>query len=106
MMTKEDRKIFKGFTNRVHERFSDARVWAFGSRARGEATWESDFDLFIVLSEVDQKIDRWIRDIAWEVGFENDRVITTILLDKVQFENGPMSESTIVENILREGISA
>jgi predicted nucleotidyltransferase len=106
MMTKEDRKIFKEFTDHVHERFSDARVWAFGSRARGEATWESDFDLFIVLSEVDQKIDRWIRDIAWEVGFENDRVITTILLDKVQFENGPMSESTIVENILREGISA
>ncbi|MCP4622240.1 MAG: nucleotidyltransferase domain-containing protein [bacterium] len=106
MMTKEDRKIFIEFTDRVRERFSDARVWAFGSRARGDATWESDFDLFIVLSEVDQKIDRWIRDIAWEVGFENDRVITTILLDRVQFENGPMSESTIVENILREGISA
>ncbi len=105
-MTKEDRKIFIEFTDRVRERFSDARVWAFGSRARGDATWESDFDLFIVLSEVDQKIDRWIRDIAWEVGFENDRVITTILLDRVQFENGPMSESTIVENILREGISA
>jgi predicted nucleotidyltransferase len=106
MMTIEDRKIFKQFTDRVHTRFSDARVWAFGSRARGDATWESDFDLFIVLSKVDQKIDRWIRDIAWEVGFENDRVITTILLDKVQFENGPMSESTIVDNILREGISA
>jgi predicted nucleotidyltransferase len=106
MMTKEDRKIFKEFTDRVHERFPDARVWAFGSRARGTATWESDFDMFIVLSEVDQTIDRWIRDMAWEVGFANDRVITTILLDKVQFENGPMSESTIVDNILREGISA
>ena len=106
MMTKEDRKIFKQFTDRVHERFSDARVWAFGARARGDATWESDFDLFIVLSEVDHKIDRWIRDIAWEVGFENDRVITTILIDKLEFESGPMSESTIVENILREGISA
>jgi len=106
MMTKEDRKIFKEFTDRVHERFSNARVWAFGSRARGTATWESDFDMLVVLSEVDQTIDRWIRDIAWEVGFENDRVITTILLDKVQFENGPMSESTLVDNILREGISA
>ena len=106
MMSKEDREILKKFTARVHERFSDARVWAFGSRARGEATWESDFDIFIVLSKVDQKIDRWIRDIAWEVGFENDRVITTILLDKVEFEHGPMSESTIVANILREGISA
>ena len=55
--------------------------------------------MFIVLNEVDQKIDRWIRDIAWEVGFENDRVITTVLLDKEQFEHGPMSESTIVDNI-------
>ena len=55
--------------------------------------------MFIVLNEVDQKIDRWIRDIAWEVGFENDRVITTVLLDKEQFEHGPMAESTIVDNI-------
>lgn len=106
MISKEDRKILSEFTNRVRERFSDARVWAFGSRARGEATWESDFDLLIVLSDVDQKTDRWIRDIAWEVGFKNDRVITTILLDKEQFEDGPMSESTLVSNILREGISA
>lgn len=105
MMTEEDSKILKVFTDRVHERFSDARVWAFGSRARGEATWESDFDMFIVLNHVDRENDRWIRNIAWEVGFENDLIITTVLLDKEQFEHGPMSESTIVANILREGIS-
>jgi predicted nucleotidyltransferase len=104
MMSNQDKKIFKEFTQRVYERFSDARIWAFGSRARGDATWESDFDMFIVLNEVDFKIDRWIRDIAWEIGFENDRVITTVLLDREQFEHGPMSESTIVDNVLREGV--
>jgi predicted nucleotidyltransferase len=106
MISQKDRAILNDFTTRVRERFSDAKVWAFGSRARGEATWESDFDLLIVLSDVDQKTDRWIRDIAWEVGFKNDRVITTVLFDRAQFENGPMSESTLVANILREGISA
>jgi hypothetical protein len=62
--------------------------------------------VLVVLSKIDQIADRFIRDIAWEVGFANERVITTILIDKEQFENGPMSESTIVDNILREGISA
>ncbi len=106
MMSKEDRKILNKFAARVHEQFSDARIWAFGSRARGGATWDSDFDVFVVLNEVDQKANRWIRNVAWEVGFENARVITTVLIDKEQFELGPMSESSLVANILREGISA
>jgi predicted nucleotidyltransferase len=105
MMSKEDRLILNVFTDLVHERFQDARIWAFGSRARGDATWDSDFDMFIVLSKIDQEADRWIRDIAWRVGFENDRVITTVLIDKEQFENGPMSESSLIANILREGLS-
>ncbi len=36
MMTKKDRKILKEFTGRIHERLSDARVWAFVSRVSGE----------------------------------------------------------------------
>jgi predicted nucleotidyltransferase len=106
MISEEDRNILKKFKARVQKRFSDARIWAYGSRTRGNATWDSDFDVFIVLSRVEPKIDRWIRDIAWEVGFENERIITTVLIDNEQFEQGPMSESTLVANILREGIRA
>jgi len=105
-MFKEDRKILNMFTDRIHEQFPDARIWAFGSRARGDATWDSDFDMFIVISKVSKEADRMIRDIAWEIGFENERVITTVLIDKKQFEQGPMSESTLVANILLEGIRA
>jgi hypothetical protein len=59
-----------------------------------------------VLASVDREADRWIRGIAWEAGFENERVITTVVLDNQQFEVGPMSESALVENILREGVPA
>jgi predicted nucleotidyltransferase len=51
MMIKEDRKILKAFSGWGHERFPDARIRAFGSRAKGQATWESDFDKFIVLNK-------------------------------------------------------
>ena len=87
---------------------SDSRTSAFGplAHAGGNASWDSDFDICIVLDHTDDNIDQWIRDVAWEVGFENERVITTVVLDKYQFEKGPMSESTLVANILQEGISA
>ena len=106
MMAEQDRRILAEFTGKVCSRFPDARVWAYGSRARGGAGSDSDFDICIVLNQIDHVIDRWIRDIAWEIGFENDRVITTVLINKEQFEVGPMSESTLVANILREGVSA
>lgn len=106
MMLAEDKAILQDLTQRIRERYPEARIWAFGSRARGDATWESDFDTFIVLSEKDSEADSAIRDLCWEVGFENGRVITFVVMDRRQFEEGPMSESTLVESVLREGIAA
>ena len=106
MMSKHDRRILGDFTRRLRLRFPDARVWAFGSRARGEAPLDSDFDICIVLDHVDREKDKWIRKTAWEISFENECVITTIVLDSEQFEHGPMSESTLVANILSEGVAA
>ena len=106
MISKADRKILKLFSRRVREQFPHARIWAFGSRARGTASWDSDFDTCIVVEHADKTVEKCIRDIAWGIGFENEVVITTVILDANQFEHGPMSESTLVQNILREGISA
>lgn len=106
MLSREDRRILDIFSQRLLQRFPNARIWAFGSRARGDAAWDSDFDICIVLDHMDDTIDQWIRDVAWEVGFENERVITTVVLDKYQFEKGPMSESTLIASILQEGVAA
>jgi len=106
MISIEDKRILDAFSRRVRERLPDARIWAFGSRVRGNATWESDLDVCVVLNRLEEWAERYIRDVAWEIGFENDRVITTVLLDSVQFEKGPMSESTLVTNILQEGMAA
>ena len=106
MMKQEDRKIFEEFASRVRAIFHDAQLWAFGSRARGDAEWDSDFDVCIVLEKVDERVDQMIRNIAWEVGFEKERVITTVVIERKEFEIGPMSESTLVANIRREGIPA
>jgi hypothetical protein len=44
--------------------------------------------------------------IAWEVGFDKGRVLAPIILSEDDFERAPMSASTLVANIRREGIAA
>jgi predicted nucleotidyltransferase len=105
MMADRDRQILDLFAANVRERFPDANVWAFGSRARGDATWESDLDVCVVDNNLTHAQHYTIGDIAWEVGFEHGLVIIPICFTREEFERGPMSESTIVANILREGIT-
>ncbi len=105
-MNDQDREILGIFAARVRERFPRAQVRAFGSRARGEGGWDSDFDICVVLEQLDAATDQALSAIAWEVGFAHDRVITVVPFSRDQFERGPFSESTLVEAIQREGVAA
>ncbi|MFH0794945.1 MAG: nucleotidyltransferase domain-containing protein [bacterium] len=106
MLSDSDRKIYETFARRVRERFPNARVLAFGSRARGDAQEDSDFDTCVILDELTSEMEDEIRHISWEVAFDNETVFNTLLFSRREFEEGPLSESTIVANILREGIPA
>jgi predicted nucleotidyltransferase len=106
MMSAQDSQILETFATQVRQHFPEARIWAFGSRARGEGTWESDLDVCVVLNRHDQYVDDIIDQIAWEVGFQHEVVISVVCFAREEFEHRPMSESTLVMNILRDGIAA
>ncbi len=80
----------------------DFRV--FGSRARGEATPDSDLDVYLVVAELTPTLRRWVDEIAWEVGFERDRVISTLVTTRHGLEQGPFGAQPVVQVIEREGV--
>jgi uncharacterized protein len=106
MMVDRDRQILDLFAARVQERFPGADIWAFGSRVRGDATWESDLDVCVVVDQLASADRHVLWEMAWEIGFEHDMLISAVPFSKDEFESGPCSESTLVLNILREGIPA
>jgi len=106
MMSERDSQVLEAFARRVRERFPDARIWAFGSRARGDSEAASDFDVCVVLEQKSAADETLLQHIAWQVAFDNGLVFNTLVFTSDELENGPMSESTLRENILREGISA
>lgn len=105
-MNKSDQHTLRRVANRIKKEFPEARIWAFGSRAREDATWESDLDVCVVVKNLTPQRRRKISDIAWEVGFEADVVISTVAFSSRDFHEGPQSVSPLVQTILREGIAA
>ena len=76
----------------------------FGSRARGDAAPAADLDLFIEVDEVTPGLRARISEIAWEVGFERDRVISTIVATRDDLEQGAMGANPLFHAIEREGV--
>jgi predicted nucleotidyltransferase len=90
----------------VRNKFPATKIGAFGSRVSGNATVESDLDVCVVVDKLDDESDSVIMEIARRIGFENDVIISTVTYSKEEFEDGPCSESGLVQNILNYGIAA
>src|SRR4030067_2364292 len=105
MLTENDARIARELKKRLSEvvRLVDCKV--FGSRARGNADEYSDMDVFLEVETLDKSLKERISDIAWEVGFENYIIISTLIFTRDEIENSPLRASPIVHNIAEEGVT-
>ena len=94
-------KILKGKLVQISP-LLDFRV--FGSRARGNAQEDSDLDIFIEVSLLNENLDEQIQHIAWEVGLEHMIFISVVAFSQFDLEHTPLRSSPLVRNIMEEGI--
>ncbi len=100
----QDQRIAREFRQRLARIVPIRDLRVFGSRARGDAAPESDLDVFIELEEASPELRQRISEIAWEVGFEMDRVISTLVTTRDDLEHGAMGANPLILNVEREGV--
>ena len=106
MLSDEDRRILEMLARRMRQHYPEARLWAFGSRVHGDPHPESDLDVCVVIGQWTEAARKEISHLAWEVGFEMERFISTVVFSNEEFEKGPCSVSPLVTAIRQEGIAA
>ena len=80
-----------------------AKVILFGSKARGDANKDFDWDFLILTSQrVNEKLKRTIREKLIDTELEAEEVISTLIYSKKSWLN--YKNTSLFENINSEGI--
>lgn len=87
----------------VHDLDPQAEVWLFGSRARGDAREDSDWD-FLILTALDlSNGKRWLfSDHLYDVQFESGNMISTIVWP--QHDKNRLAVTDLYANVMDEGV--
>lgn len=104
MVQAKDRNACAELKRRLAIDLPVLEVRLFGSRARGDASADSDMDVFVKVEKNTRAARNHVRRTAWELGLEEGLVISTLVFGREELTDGPMRSSAIVQNILREGL--
>ena len=104
-MTISNRELLAKVKDAVLEIEPGAQVVLYGSRARGEAEPDADWDILVLLDgPVDADRISRTRHRVYEVEWETGEVLSTIVESREQWET-PLSRATpFRRNVEREGV--
>ena len=103
--SKSEKMIINECRSAIRELDPQAQVILYGSRARGDANNDSDFDLLIVIdSDATLQKENLFRQKLYPIELRTGAVITIFLISKDRWEFSLSKEIPFFQNVSREGI--
>jgi uncharacterized protein len=104
--TSDSRAVLSDLADRLRRHYGPRleRIVLFGSRARGEAADDSDFDVLVVLAgPVDPRRERReTRDLVYSLCLQADAVLSCHYVPSARYRH---ERSPLMLNVRREGVT-
>ena len=96
-------QIIHKFKQAVTAKYTLSDMRLFGSNARGDATEESDIDIFLEVAHLTKDMEQDIYNMAYDLELKYDCLIDVIVLSDTVVKTHA-AHLPIYHNILREGV--
>ena len=104
-LSTRDRELLSEVKTAVLELEPTAEVILYGSRARGDATPESDWDLVVLVDgEVDRRRDEHLFRRIYDLCLKLDEVLVAYMYDRNVWNTPLYQAMPFRQNVMREGI--
>lgn len=101
LVLEEDPKLAE-LVRRLVQTFDPERVYLFGSRARGEAGADSDYDLMVLVRDVgtpDYRMSQEAHSLIWDLGIAADILVWPV----ERFDKRVHLAASLPATVMREG---
>lgn len=89
----------------VHELSPAAEIILYGSRARGTAAADSDWDFLILLpSSTNDELEKQIKDCLYDLELETDTVLSSIIRAKQEWLSARYAVLPLRQQVEQDGI--
>lgn len=97
-------KNLKNFIDQLKKRFGRnlKKIILFGSRARGDHSEESDYDLLLIFEKVTPEIKKYVDEIEDEMLFSQGALFSTFLFTPEELEEREFEP--FIMNATKEGL--
>lgn len=84
----------------------DSQIVLYGSRARGDAGTDSDFDLLVLVNgPVDWKIERLLGNRLYDLELETGKILSLQVISRDKWDSPLFQAMPFRKNVEREGIT-
>ncbi len=98
----KDIEIIQECKEKVQDFFPRAEIYFYGSRVKKNHRDDSDYDVPVILNDVNSTTRKKIYDIAWETDFKYDALIAPVLSSKDYFYS--VNISPFLDNVKHHGL--
>ncbi len=100
-----DRQLLAECKAAIREVAPGAGLILYGSRARGDAQEDSDYDLLVLVDrEVDMDLERAIVDRLVPLEVRTGKVLTVLIYSRSQWDSAQYRAMPFHKNVTREGV--
>ena len=102
MKTKDD-KLLQQVKKTIQTLEPKAKIALFGSRARGNANSDSDWDLLVLLNgKIDFQRQRVVRQNLYKIELENNQILSSFYRNHKDWNSIKYKSSDFYRNVMRD----